>query len=91
MVDAMQVRLEPHQLHLGTFAAVDHKIPVLDLDQLRRGKSAVGRQCPAGSEYGDVEAHDAKIICAVDNSAVDNTFLTECADYFMVLAFDCAV
>ena len=57
MVDAMQVRLKLHELHLRAFAAVDEEVPVLNLDQLRRGEPAIRRQRSAGTKDGDVESH----------------------------------
>lgn len=57
VIDAVQVRLETHELHLRSFPAVNQKMPVLDLYKLCGGKPSVSRKCAAGTEYGDVEAH----------------------------------
>lgn len=35
VIDPVQVGLETHELHLGTFAAIDQEVPVLYLNQLR--------------------------------------------------------
>jgi hypothetical protein len=35
VIDAMEIYLQAHQLHLCTFPAVYQKMPVLDFDQLR--------------------------------------------------------
>jgi hypothetical protein len=55
VVDAVEVCLETHQLHLGSLSAIHQEVPVLDLDKLRGGKPPICRQSAAGSEYGDLK------------------------------------
>ena len=50
MIDAMQVCLKFHQLHLGGFSAVNHEEPAFDFNELSGWVSAIGRQCSAGTE-----------------------------------------
>lgn len=54
--NAVKTDLKFHQLHLGSFPAIDQEIPVLNFNQLGGRESAIGRQGAAGSQYGDVEA-----------------------------------
>jgi hypothetical protein len=49
VIDAMQVGLKFHQLHLRSFAAIDKKASALNFNQLCRGKPAVCRHRTAGS------------------------------------------
>jgi hypothetical protein len=58
VIDAVEVGLKPHELHLGSFATVYQEMPVLDLYQLCRGKPAEGRKRATGTEYGDTETQD---------------------------------
>lgn len=52
MIDAMEVELVPHHLHLGSFSAIDHETPVLNFQQLCAGIPAESGDGPAGSEDG---------------------------------------
>lgn len=57
VVDPVKVRLEFHELHLRTLAAVDQKEVILNFNELRRRMSSVGRHGTARTEYGDLETH----------------------------------
>jgi hypothetical protein len=60
MVNAVEVGLEFHQLHLRALAAVYQETPVLNFYQLCRRMTSVSRQRPAGSENGYFKAHGKK-------------------------------
>ena len=42
VMDAVEINLKAHQLHLSAFAAVDHKILVLDFNELSGGMPPIG-------------------------------------------------
>jgi hypothetical protein len=41
MIDAVQISLKLHQLHLSSFPAINKKTSALDLNQLRRSEPAI--------------------------------------------------
>src|SRR5690606_36417904 len=57
MIDAVEVYLKAHQLQLSSFAAIDHKEFVLDLNELSRGMPSVGGECSAGTQDCYLEIH----------------------------------
>jgi hypothetical protein len=58
VIDAVEVGLKSHELHLGSLTTIHQEMPVLDLYQLCRGKPAECGQRATGTEYGDVEAQN---------------------------------
>jgi hypothetical protein len=57
VIDAMVTYLQAHELHLGGFTTINHKIPVLNFHQLRTGMPTVSRHSTTGTEYGNFKAH----------------------------------
>jgi len=55
MIDLMIRELIPLQLHLRSFTRIHQEEPVLNFNELRGGKSSVGRKRAAGTEDGDFE------------------------------------
>ena len=56
-VDAVEIDLKMHELHLHTFAAVHQEILILNFNELGRGEPPVRRQCTAGTQYRNFEIH----------------------------------
>ena len=44
-----------YELQLGTFTTINQKVMVLNVKKLRRGESAVRRQCSTGAKNGEFE------------------------------------
>ena len=42
-----------YELQLGTFTTINQKVMVLNVKKLRRGESAVSRQCSTGAKDGE--------------------------------------
>ena len=57
VTDPVKVGLKAHELHLCTFSAVDHKMSVLDLDELSGWITSVSWKCTTGTEYRNLKTH----------------------------------
>lgn len=55
VVDAVEVGLQLHELHLGALATVNQEVAVLDLHQLGRRVAAIGGHRATGAENGDLK------------------------------------
>lgn len=60
MVNALELQPVATQLELGTFAAIDQQVLVMQVQQLGGiAPAQCGRRCPA-SEYGQFKSHQKK-------------------------------
>jgi len=51
VIDAMEVDLKAHKLHLHSLTTINQKMIVLYLNQLRRWMSPIGRHRSTGAQY----------------------------------------
>jgi hypothetical protein len=61
VIDAMQVGLKLHELHLRALTTVNQKMAVLDFHQLGGGKPSVRGQRTARTQYRDLETQSARL------------------------------